>query len=282
MPIPLIPLAAIAALSLFGVVKHVGHKMNRANMAKALDTNTAAYAPTNLPTARNNVEISSSMALSLVINGVDYNFSFSPSLHGPKDLAAEFCKTKGREFLTDFKSCTAKVATAIADKIEATSKKSDIVFDMRPHYNVKMPTGSPAAAAGKSKIVSGEVEINETGGTTTTTTKTTETTTTMGETAEAEAEVEVEVETSQDPVIDSKSIVLEVNGINFVFEYPTSLSIEDAAPRLASAFCHEKVDVLGIAGYSPSNSKEVNDAIIAKECVPPVRASLIQHGNNQA
>lgn len=252
MPVPLIPLAAIAALSLFGVVKHMGNKINPNSGAnRALEHSI-------VKTYRPNVEISSSMTVSLVINGVEYSFSFSPSLHGPSDLAAEFCRTKGREFLTDFGSCSKVVADAITTKIEKSSKKSDIIFDTKPLYNVKMPTSTAFTQSQK--------------------TDNNQSTTTVEGAPKAKSEAEIAPNGAANPEVESKTIVLEVNGINFVFEYPTSLSINDAAPKLAQAFCNEKADSLGIAGYSATNSKETNDAIIEKVCVPPLITSLIEHG----
>jgi hypothetical protein len=93
-------------------------------------------------------------------------------------------------------------------------------------------------------------------------------------TEEPIVEQELESTTTKEKNIDAIDLVLEINGINYVFQYPTNLDTTVAAKSLAEEFCNRKAYDLNIPGLADDNDDEYNNDLIKEYCYDPLVDAL--------
>ena len=91
---------------------------------------------------------------------------------------------------------------------------------------------------------------------------------------EGNFEQNIEENNSNNNGIEATDLVLDINGVNYVFQYPTNLDKTIAAKSLAEEFCNRKAYDLNIPGLAADNDDEYNMKLIKESCYDPLVDAL--------
>lgn len=220
-----------------------------------LFTSSAASASATATNAQTSFSIvASNISIPLIVNGVEFIFNFKPDRVSVANVAMEFCYTHGSEMFNidvhssnddDINECISSVAQVITQKIEKLEliKRSDIIFNPRGMQNEPIAATSDGDAH--------TITVN------------------------SDSDEPLLEEVQED---EQRQIILEINSINYVFEFLKAVDIRDVATQLAEEFCYQKGHVLKLPGYEPeAGATDANLKILTRGCITPIALGLIDN-----